>query len=95
VNGPVRWGKEPLTQSGRKLLKSALASRPSRATLAASIAALERVAPDSGALDRLYRLLMGSHLLRGYRRGLAREDNFRTSVPETANVIPTDSVKIA
>jgi len=70
VNAPINLGREPLHVSLRKMMKSALAFRPVLAILFAVAAALERVAPDSLALDRTYRLLLGAHILRGYRAGL-------------------------
>jgi GT2 family glycosyltransferase len=70
VNGPVRWGREPLGTSAKKLLKGSISWRPVRAALLAVISLVERVAPNSGLLDRLYRALLGAQLQRGYRRGL-------------------------
>lgn len=69
VNGPTRWGGEPLSRSLRKAAKSALGVRPALAALFALVAVLERGAPASGGLEGLYRLLLGIHLQRGYRRG--------------------------
>jgi len=70
VNGPLRFGSEPLSQSLRKIIKSALAMRPVRSTLFGVAALLERAVPESAALDRTYRLLLGAHIFRGYRKGL-------------------------
>jgi GT2 family glycosyltransferase len=72
VNGPIRWGREPLSQSSRKLLKLGLTISPVLATLFVVASILERTAPDSFALDRVYRLLLGAHILRGYRKGRKR-----------------------
>ena len=72
VNGPIRWGREPIAQSSRKLLKLGLTINPVLATLFVVASILERTAPDSFALDRVYRLLLGAHILRGYRKGRKR-----------------------
>lgn len=67
VNGPARYG-QPI----RKLLKQALLWPPALALLFGLTGWVERVAPGSRSLPRLYRLLLGLHLLRGYRSGLER-----------------------
>jgi GT2 family glycosyltransferase len=72
VNGPTRWGAESPALSLRKLVKSALALPVVTACLFRVAALLERRAPVSRLLDRVYRLLLGVHILRGYRRGLKR-----------------------
>jgi glycosyltransferase involved in cell wall biosynthesis len=71
VNGGVRWGREPVSLSLRKLIKAALAFAPCREALFLITTILERVAPASGALDKMYRVLLGIHIFRGYRQGLA------------------------
>jgi len=73
INGPVRWGREPLKLTFTKLAKSALAFPPALAALFGITWVLERTLPNSRLLDRAYRLLMGIHLQRGYRRGLLRD----------------------
>lgn len=78
VNGPVLWGIEPLWLSLRKMIKSALAPKPVLAILFCLALRLERWAPDSSLLDKLYRLLLGLHIFRGYRRGL---EHYRIIVP--------------
>ena len=72
VNGPVRWRHEPLWWSARKALKRVIAVPPVVEVLFAAASILERSAPDSRLLERVYRLLLGAHVFRGYRRGLAR-----------------------
>lgn len=69
VNGPVRWWREPILQSGRKAIKLGLTLKPIVAVMFGLASALERLAPNSLALDRVYRLLLGAHVLRGYRKG--------------------------
>ncbi|MEP7273158.1 MAG: glycosyltransferase [Acidobacteriota bacterium] len=51
------------------LLKSLLSIEPVRGLLFAMAGTLERTAPDSAVLDRLYRGLLGVHIYRGYRDG--------------------------
>lgn len=92
VNGPVRLGREPLSQSLRKLVKRALGSDAILVALFATATLLERAAPDSSALDRVYRLLLGAHLLCGYRKGLKRFGPVRAmnksfAAPATTDVI--------
>jgi len=70
VNGPLHWGREPVRLSARKIAKAALATPPGRAALFGLAAAFESVAPGSRSLDRLYRLLLGVFVFRGFRRGL-------------------------
>ena len=70
VNGPLRFGREPVSQSARKLAKRAFATKPAVEVLFAVASLLERVAPNSRMLDRVYRLLLGAHIFRGYRKGL-------------------------
>ncbi|MFL5906773.1 MAG: glycosyltransferase family 2 protein [Solirubrobacterales bacterium] len=70
VNGPVGWGREPVSLSAKKLLKSALMWPPVSAVALRLVSVVERVAPNSRLLDKLYRMLLGARLQRGYRRGL-------------------------
>ena len=72
VNGPTRWGLEPLPASAKKTLKRLLATELGRTGLFALAGALERGAPGSAALQSLYRALLGLHTFRGHRRGLQR-----------------------
>ncbi len=77
VNGPVRLGQEPFSLSARKLFKSALSFRPIMAALFFLTSIVERVAPRSLALDRIYKLILGTHLLRGFRAGLIEHNTKR------------------
>ena len=72
VNGPVMWGREPLLNSFRKVLKLTLIAKPILAMLSFVCSSLGRLAPDSLLTDRLYRLLLGAHIFRGYRKGRKR-----------------------
>jgi hypothetical protein len=70
VNGPLQFGREPLKQSLRKIVKSTLSLTAARETLFLIAGLLERITPKSSALERVYRLLLGAHIFRGYRAGL-------------------------
>lgn len=70
VNGKINFRQEPLAQSLRKIVKYALTFRPMLTILFTLATLLERFAPNNTALDRVYRLLLGAHILRGYRKGL-------------------------
>jgi glycosyltransferase involved in cell wall biosynthesis len=70
VNGPVRLGGEPASLTAKKLLKGVLMWAPMHAIGLGLVSLIEKLAPDSGLLDRLYRVHLGAHLQRGYRRGL-------------------------
>lgn len=72
INGWVCWGREPIRQILIKVLKSMLGLKPITPILFAGVALLERVAPSSCLLDKAYRVLLGTHIQRGYRRGLKR-----------------------
>ena len=69
VNGRMRFGSEPLSQSARKLIKSFAALPPLTSALHGVASLVERVAPGSAILDRTYRALLGVHIFRGYRNG--------------------------
>src|SRR5262249_210153 len=62
VNGPLRFDREPVSQSMRKLIKVGLAARSIIALLFAVASLLERLVPNSRVLDRVYRLLLGAHI---------------------------------
>jgi hypothetical protein len=69
VNGSLRLSREPVSQSARKLIKRTIAAAPVVALLFGIASLLERIAPNGRALNRVYRLLLGAHILRGYRSG--------------------------
>jgi glycosyltransferase involved in cell wall biosynthesis len=71
VNGVPR-AADGLRRRWRKRIKAMIALRPLTECLFAACGVLERVAPNSRLLDRMYRLLLGAHILRGYRRGVVR-----------------------
>ncbi|MBX7174987.1 MAG: glycosyltransferase [Pyrinomonadaceae bacterium] len=70
INGLVKWGKEPFSNSLRKLLKAIIASKLSVAILFKLTDLLEKLAPDSSILEKLYRILLGAHIFRGYRKAI-------------------------
>jgi hypothetical protein len=72
INGALRLGQEPFGLSLRKIAKSVLGQKLFLQGLFALTFLLERTRPQSTALDRLYRLLLGIHLQRGHRQGLKK-----------------------
>lgn len=80
VNGPVRWGREALGQSARKVAKKLVAVRPVLEMLFQVTAMIERVAPESSVLERMYRVLLGVHIYRGYRSGAIRSVSSKPAV---------------
>lgn len=72
INGEVKFGQEPLSLSLRKVTKSILGQKPFLKLLFYLTNLLEQGMPQSPALDRLYRLLLGIHLQRGFREGLKK-----------------------
>ena len=72
VNGPPRWGREPMAQSVVKVGKRLAGLRPILDLLFGAAAVVERVAPRSPLLERMYRVLLGVHIYRGYRHGASR-----------------------
>lgn len=70
INGP--WRARAWKQLLRGLGKAAVALPAVTTPLFGVAHVLERVAPHSAALERIYRLLLGAHIYRGYRRGLQR-----------------------
>jgi hypothetical protein len=70
VNGPLRWREEPVARTARKLVKGVMASHPVPEMLFVVASVLEHGAPNSRLLHRVYALLLGAHIFRGYRKGL-------------------------
>jgi GT2 family glycosyltransferase len=71
VNGSLRFGKEPLTLSARKVVKSILANRLALETTFIAARIVDRCGTEAMS-NRLYQLLLGIHLQRGYRSGRGR-----------------------
>jgi len=72
VNSHLCWKRDPVSLTLRKLIKRVLWLSPFRETLFLITSLLERVAPNSAALDRMYRVLLGVHIRRGYGEGARR-----------------------
>lgn len=83
VNGPVR-PNAPISEIVRKIVKLTLTLRPISSCLFSVASLLERAAPNSRSLDRVYRLLLGIHIFRGYRRGLtlSASNNQRSAISD-------------
>jgi glycosyltransferase involved in cell wall biosynthesis len=79
VNGPTKLGKEPLALSFSKSLKAVLGLPPMLAGMFSVAHLLERSAPESFALVRVYQLLLGAHLFKGYRNGRGRINGIKQS----------------
>jgi GT2 family glycosyltransferase len=73
VNGFIDANSEPLGARLRKLAKSALATTPVIVGLLAMARMLEYGTRPSRVLDRVYRLLLGAHIFRGFRTGLRQQ----------------------
>jgi GT2 family glycosyltransferase len=84
VNGPLRWRAEPLGWNLRRLAKSFLSTGVVVELLFRMAGALERRSPDSPLLDRIYRLLIGAHLFRGYRRSVSLASSSGDATPAPA-----------
>ena len=71
TNGPVRWREDSPGLVLRKIVKRLLSCRPALIVLKAVATNLERCLPVSALLAALFRLLIGLHIFRGFRAGLA------------------------
>lgn len=78
VNGPVRWGKEAPKRSLQKLIKALLGTPLVQGWLFVAATRLE-ASGGSSRLERLYNLLLGIHLQRGWRAGLAEVERAKTA----------------
>lgn len=76
INGLIQWGKEPFLQSLRKTVKSILSSKISIRLLFTVADVFEKIAPNSLFLDKIYSLLLGAHIFRGYQ--LAMNNKLQT-----------------
>lgn len=70
--GPARIGVDSPGMVARKLIRSALSSRPALVVLFGLLAHLERIGAPDRVLRPLYKLLLGVHLQQGFRKGLRR-----------------------
>lgn len=74
VNGFIKWGNEPVLQSVRKFIKKVIAFRLSTNGLFIVSDVLEKISPHSKLLNRVYELLLGAHILRGYQAAMKEKD---------------------
>jgi GT2 family glycosyltransferase len=79
TNGFTRWGREPLILSLRKATKVVAAAKPVASLLLVATGIVERLSPRGRLLDCCYRLLLGAHILRGYRSGLSRHGGVKAT----------------
>lgn len=71
INGLLNFGNEPFIISAKKIVKSILGTNPGKRALSATIKSLEKIAPNSSAINKLYSMTLGVYLQKGYRRGIA------------------------
>jgi len=83
VNGPIRLSA-PISETVRKIVKLVLTQRPIASVLFRAASFLEHSAPNSRALDRVYSVLLGIHIFRGYRKGLtlSHSSNQRSAISD-------------
>ncbi len=85
TNGPIRWSAEPFGRSVRKLIKSFLALSPILSLLNRPVSLLEGLMPNGALLDRLYSVVLGIYIFRGYRQGLQTDTSSHDAVtPDVA-----------
>jgi hypothetical protein len=72
VNGRLNLGREPLSISAKKVLKSVLGTSLGLKGLSAAINGAEKYVPRDGILKPLYNLTLGVHIQKGYRRGIEK-----------------------
>lgn len=83
VCGKLNLFDEPLSLSAKKIMKSMLGTSPGKSGLEAIIKGVEKFAPESAVLDKLYRITLGIYLQKGYRRGIRnyQRQNFGQTMP--------------
>lgn len=74
INGLIRWGKEPFLQSLRKTVKLVISSKILISLLFKVADVFEKIAPNNSLLDKIYRLLLGAHIFRGYQTAMRGKD---------------------
>jgi glycosyltransferase involved in cell wall biosynthesis len=68
---PPAWGQDSISLIARKLARQVVSSPPVLGGLVKLVSMLEQHYPSPVVLRRLYYLLHGANLLRGYRKGLS------------------------
>jgi hypothetical protein len=92
VNGFHEWGRHSILQGLRKMMKAVVATRLITGGLFCLADLLERAAPNSRLLKRVYRLLLGAHIFRGYRKGLKRFGMNSQFTEDTLHAPATNSI---
>jgi GT2 family glycosyltransferase len=69
VNGPISLA-DPIALMVKKSVRRALAARGLSALTFAGVGLLERIAPRARVLPRIYELVVGAYIQRGWRAGL-------------------------
>lgn len=72
ASGPICLASDRPGTIARKLLRSAFSSHPMLSVLFLILAALESLGASDQVLKPLYKLLLGIHLQKGFRKGLER-----------------------
>jgi GT2 family glycosyltransferase len=75
INGFIRLGNEPLKLSISKFVKSIISLKPFVSLMFSITSLFERLVPNSYLLPRLYSMLLGIHIFRGFRRALRKSPN--------------------
>lgn len=70
VNGHLNLGKEPVSLSAKKVVKTVLGTDTGKKLLKASVKSMEKIAPQSSLLNKLYKITLGVYMQKGYRRGI-------------------------
>jgi glycosyltransferase involved in cell wall biosynthesis len=87
VNGPLDWKADGVRGALRKMLKKVLGLSPFTAAMFGLCSVVEKLAPRSRLLDRLYRLALGVHIFRGFRKGLRRYADSELTTGHSPNVL--------
>jgi GT2 family glycosyltransferase len=80
-NGPLTR-RDPPRRLLKKAIKHAYATAPGFAAASALARVLERLAPGSGLLRRVYTMTLGAYIFRGIQDGLAQLPEVRAAVLE-------------
>ncbi len=83
-NGPLSRSDPPLRML-KKAVKHAYATAPGLAAASALARVLERVAPGSGLLRRVYTMTLGAYIFRGIQDGLVALPEVRSAMLEATD----------
>jgi glycosyltransferase involved in cell wall biosynthesis len=70
VNGPVKLGADSWPLVAKKVLKTLVASDRFSPSSFGLVRLVDRIAPESAWTQRCYDLVVGAHILKGWRKGL-------------------------